>query len=491
MKPFIIIFISLLSTSFANDKYVPAEFWLTSGDKCVLLKPQIWEQKEDLSNQPLKKSLNQITINSEEKFQSIDGFGFALTGGSAELIYQLPSKIKKEILDELFLKDTQDKKSLGINYLRISIGASDLSSKVFSYDDLEVGQTSDPELKHFSLSQDLNNLIPLLKKIIKINPKIKILASPWSAPSWMKTNKSFVAGKLDPIYYSNYAHYFVKYIKAMKAHGISIEAITIQNEPLNPNNNPSMIMEAKEELTFIKNYLGPLFKKELIKTKIIVWDHNCDLPEYPLTILKDPEAAKYIDGSAFHLYLGMPDALTKVHNAFPSKNVYMTEQWVGGPSDFNVDFIWHVKNMIIGSMRNWSKNVIEWNIAADTNYGPHTQGGCQNCLGALTIEIDSLGQLKSPILRNTSYYVIAHASKFIPPGAIRIASESTLATLSNVAFQTADGTIILIVLNEKNTEQEFQINFKDKIKNAILPARSVGTFTWSYDKYFLKLTKSF
>lgn len=454
-------------------------FWLTKADHSVLLEKQKWKSTSQILDKKTLQILPRIIVQPQEKLQSIDGFGFTLTGGSADLINKLPESEKNNLLKELFSRSNSlDDNFIGISYLRISLGASDLSSEVFSYDDLPAGQENDPDLKRFSLGNDLKNLVPLLKKIININPKIKILASPWSAPAWMKTNKSSIAGNLDSRYYSSYAKYFVKYIKAMEKEGITIDALTVQNEPLNPKNNPSMLMEASEQLDFVKKHLGPLFKNELIKTKIVLWDHNCDNPEYPLSILKDKEAAKYIDGSAFHLYMGTPDALSKVHTAFPTKNLYLTEQWVGGPGHFGADFIWHIKNMIIGSVRNWSKSVLEWNLAADSQYGPHTIGGCSNCLGALTIDLDASGNLKSPIRRNTSYYIIAQASKFIPTGSSRVASESSSSTLSDVAFQNTKGQNILIVLNENKSDQEFIIQFKSKQRTALLPGSSVGTFVW-------------
>src|SRR5699024_9850250 len=252
-----------------------------------------------------------------------------------------------------------DSTFIGVSYLRISIGASDLSKRVFSYDDVSSEQT-DTTLQYFDLDADKYNLIPLLKEILKINPDIEILGSPWSAPVWMKTNKSSKGGKLDPEYYDEYAQYFVKYIQAMDANGITIDAITPQNEPLNPDNNPSMVMTADEQTDFIKNDLGPAFEKAGIKTKIIIYDHNCNRHDYPITGLKDDDARKYIAGSAFHLYAGDISALSQVHKAYPQKGVYFTEQWTGGPGDFAGDLQWHVKNLIIGATRNWSKNVLEW-----------------------------------------------------------------------------------------------------------------------------------
>ncbi len=406
-----------------------------------------------------------ILVDTTQTYQSIDGFGFALTGGSASLINQLSPTNRDDLLKELFATDST---FIGISYLRISIGSSDLDASVYSYDDLS-GTETDSLLQHFSIDPDKANLIPVLKSIVALNPNIKILGSPWSAPAWMKTNRGTVGGSLLPKYYGAYANYLVKYIQAMKAQGIPITAITPQNEPLNPSNNPSMVMQASEEANFIKNYLGPAFQAANITTKIIVYDHNCDVPSYPLTILDDPAASKYVDGSAFHLYAGDITALTQVHNAHPEKNVYFTEQWVGGPGNFPEDLKWHVKNLIIGATRNWSKNVLEWNLASDPNYFPHTPGGCNTCLGGLTIG--------TSVIRNVSYYIVAHASKFVAPGSVRIAS-NLVPNLSNVAFKTPAGKKVLIVLNESSTAQTFNIQFKDMIVTTQLSGGAVGTFIW-------------
>ena len=435
--------------------------WLTSPEQSIYFK----KQNTALNFSGSANYNPTITVDTTQTYQSIDGFGFCLTGGSASLINQLSSANRDALLNELF---TADSTFINISYLRISIGASDLDASVFSYNDIAKGET-DPDLDHFSINPDKTNLIPVLKSIIALNPTIKILGSPWSAPAWMKTNQSSIGGSLKPECYDTYATYFVKYIEAMQAEGIRITAITPQNEPLNPYNNPSMTMSATEQADFIKNHLGPAFKAAHLDTKIIVYDHNCDVPSYPLTILNDPQASTYIDGSAFHLYAGNISALTQVHNAYPDKNVYFTEQWVGGPGNFAEDLKWHVKNLIIGATRNWSKNVLEWNLASDPNYNPHTTGGCSSCLGGLTIG--------TSISRNVSYYAVAHAAKFVKPGSVRIAS-NLINPLSNVAFKTPEGKKVLIVLNEGSASQSFNIQFNNMITTAILPSGSVGTYTW-------------
>ncbi|HUH33414.1 MAG TPA: hypothetical protein VLZ28_05630, partial [Daejeonella sp.] len=249
-----------------------------------------------------------IEVDESKTYQTIDGFGYTLTGGSASLINSLNSIAKDALLKELFSTDSTH---IGVSYLRISVGASDLSAVPFTYDDMPSGQT-DITLKNFNLDRERTDLIPILKQIIALNPSIKIMGSPWTAPTWMKTNNSFVGGKLKPEYYSVYASYLVKYIQAMKAEGITIDALTPQNEPLHGGNNPSMLMLANEQADFIKNHLGAAFETAGITTKIIIYDHNADKPEYPIAILNDPQAKKYIDGSAFHLYGGDISALSTV-----------------------------------------------------------------------------------------------------------------------------------------------------------------------------------
>ncbi len=436
-------------------------FWLTNTDQSAMFK----KQNTSLIFSNTSNTNTTITVDTTIKYQTMDGFGFALTGGSAYVINHMIASDKDALLKELFATDTTN---IGISYLRISIGASDLSSSVFTYDDIPAGQT-DTALQYFSIAQEQYDLIPILKKILAINPSIKILGSPWTAPLWMKTNNSSVGGNLNSQFYKTYANYFVKYIQAMKAEGINIDAITPQNEPMNPYNNPSMEMQANEETDFIKGYLGPAFKNAGIQTKIIIFDHNCSHPEYPLSILVDADAAQYIDGSAFHLYEGDISALTQVHNGAPQKNVYFTEQWVGAPSNFGADFNWGISNLVIGASRNWSKVVLQWNLANDLNYGPHTAGGCTSCLGAVTIG--------ASVIRNTAYYTIAHAAKFVRPGSVRVSS-NIAGSLQNVAFITPDGKKVLIVLNSGTSSQTFNISFKGKIVMPTLNAGSVGTFIW-------------
>lgn len=439
--------------------------WLTKADGTMTL-----GAGSSLTFSSIQSSSNQIIVDSIIQYQTMDGFGYTLTGGSAQLINKrLSQGNRTALLKELFLSNNN---GIGISYLRISIGASDLDDHVFSYNDLPAGQT-DVSLSKFTLDPDREHLIPVLKEIVALNPSIKIMGSPWSAPTWMKTNGLPKGGSLKPEYYSVYAQYFVKYIQEMEKEGIKIDAITTQNEPEHPGNTPSMTMTSSQQNEFIKLHLGPAFKAANIKTKIILYDHNCDHPNYPIEILNDTITRSFVDGSAFHMYLGEIEALTTVHETHPDKNVYFTEQWTSGKGDFGGDLRWHVKNLIVGAPRNWSRNVLEWNLAADENFNPHTNdGGCDLCQGALTINSSS-----GEVTRNVSYYIIAHASKFVKPGSIRIAS-NIIDNLYNVAYLTPEGKKVLIVVNDNNVEKIFSISYNTLSATASLPAGAVGTYVW-------------
>lgn len=448
----------LLKISQAQQKNEP-ELWFTNASQTALLSKKTLTLS-DINN---KTSHPLITLQSQQTFQAIDGFGFTLTGGSALLIHELPFVERQKLLRELFGRNND---GIGISCLRVSLGASDLSNRVFSYDDIEQGK-NDMDLSKFSLSDDTLHLIPLLSEILTINPDLFLMASPWSAPVWMKTNGNSKGGKLKSDCYDVYARYMLRYILEMQKRGITIKALTLQNEPHHGGNNPSMVMEPEDQALFVSGYLGPLFKENAIKTKIVIWDHNCDEPDYPIKVLQDSLARSFIDGSAFHLYAGNIDALTKVRNAFPDKNLYFTEQWTGKNGSFEGDLLWHIRNVIIGSMNNWSRMAIEWNLANDKNFGPHTPGGCTECKGALTIDGHAID-------RNVAYFIIAHASKFVTPGSVKIGSNE-IGGIVHAAFKRPDGRCVLILLNEEKTSQEFGIEWDEQYIKVSMDARQVAT----------------
>jgi glucosylceramidase len=440
-----------------------ARLWLTTADRSALLA----EQKDPLTFSSPANALPTIDVNDMQEFQSIDGFGFAITGGSAQLLMRMESGPRADLLKELFAAPAN---GIGVSYLRVTIGSSDMNERVYSYDDLQAGET-DAKLAHFSLGPDRADVIPVLKQILAINPTIKILASPWSAPPWMKTNNRVKDGHLKPEYYEAYAEYFVKYIQQMKAEGIPIAAITVQNEPLNPKNTPSMVMFAEEEDTFIAKDLEPAFGNAGITTKVLLYDHNPDVLSYPQSIYADPAAGKFVDGTAFHLYGGAPSALTDVHNAYPNKNLYMTEQTITSPSGEPLPIAADVSDVLIAATRNWSRNVLLWNLAADPTNGPHTNdGGCNGCQGSVTLD-------GNRVSRNVGYYAVAHFSRFVPPGSVRVGS-SEQEQLASVAFLTPDGKIVLVASSTANFPKAFNVKYHGKWFTTTLPPESVGTYVW-------------
>ncbi|MDR1527370.1 MAG: glucosylceramidase [Dysgonamonadaceae bacterium] len=466
------------------------EAWITTANRSSLFVKQ--DKPFLFGNERGRGSV--IIVDERQSYQSIDGFGFAMTEGSAFHLHRMSQPERTKILKELFATDANH---IGISYIRLSLGASDLNNFVYSYNDLKEGET-DFELKKFDLGHDRDAIIPVMKEVLAINPRMKILASPWSAPAWMKENNNVRDGALKKECYDVYARYFVKYVQAMQKEGIPVDAVTVQNEPLNKRNTPSMPWYVQEQEVFVREHLGPGFKNAGLPTKILIFDHNCDRPDYPLAILSNPETAQYIDGSAFHHYGGAISTMSTVHLARPDKNIYFTEQMLTErPNSPDIHIASAVKRLIIDVMRNWSRNTVLWNFAADPLNDPHTDnGGCSMCQGAITIDGDK-------VTRNIAYYTIAHASKFVPDGSVRIAStdifdravdmtedeerpEVKRATvlehshvLPNVAFKTPDGKIVLIVANDSWSTRNFRIQYKGRYATLPLAPGSVGTYIWN------------
>ncbi len=457
----------------ANDNSEEGTTYLTLPHQQVLL-----QKLEDRISMGDSASGNPtIKINSSVTYQEMDGFGFTLTGGSAMHLNAMSAEARQHLLNELFGDGEND---LNLSYLRVSIGASDLDEKTFSYNDLPEGET-DENMDLFSLAPDHEHLIPVLKEILEIDPEIKILGSPWSPPVWMKTFDipvevdrdpdlpPTVGGGLDPQYEAAYANYFVKYIQGMAEEGITIDAITVQNEPYHYRNNPSLHMEPEQMRDFIKNHLGPAFSEAGITTKIIIWDHNANRPSYPISILDDEEARMYIDGSAFHLYDGDISALSTVKQAHPDKHLYFTEQYVDARGNFENDIFWHIENLIIRAPRNWSKTVLQWNLTSNEQLTPYTSfGGCSVCLGAVTVEGDE-------VTRNQGYYIMGHISRFVDAGSVRV--ESNLPDdLLNVAFKNTEGDIVLIVMNKSERNIDFDIVIDGKVYTTTLSVSGIATY---------------
>lgn len=423
--------------------------WMTTKDKSKLL-----QQQGNVTFAPDGgTNSTTITINEGTTYQSIDGYGYTLTQGSAKLISNMSANNQSSLLNELFNQSS----GIAISVIRIGVGATDLSDYSYTYRD---GAS-------FSLSgPDLTYTIPILKKILAINPNIKVLATPWTAPRWMKTNGSFVGGSLKAENYESYGQYWLDYMNAMRGQGIEIWAITPQNEPENPYNEPSMLLTKENQLGLINDFIGPKLRGAGFNCKIICFDHNCNNTDYPIYVANN---SPYVDGSAFHLYEGNISAMTTVKNA-TNKNVYFTEQYTNPNGNFGGDLSWHIENVVIGSMNNWSKTALEWNLASDNNTGPHTPGGSTNSMGALTINGNS-------VTRNVAYYIIAHASKFVAPGALRISSNSS-GNIKTTAFKNTDGSKVLLALNTSGSSISFKVKWGNQSFTYNLPGGAVATFKW-------------
>ncbi len=425
-----------------NDSVGDVYAWLTTGNEVHLL--------SKLSPINFSKEIGDFTIvlDTATTYQYIDGFGAALTGSSAYLINQLNSADRNKLLTDLF--DPQ--KGIGLNYLRITIGSSDFSIGTYSY-------CESPDINTFAIPErDKNDLLPVLRMIKAINPTIKILASPWSAPAWMKANNSMNGGSLKGAeVYNDFAEYFVKYIQAFKAEDIDIDAITIQNEPMHETNGyPTMKMLWTEQNTIIRDFLGPKFIANNINTKIIIWDHNFDMSYYPINILNDPITRKYVAGTGWHGYGGNASAIDAVQAQHPDKDVYFTEQSGGG---WNTDtrmgnMFWYMKEFLMASVNRGSKNFLMWNLALNEKNGPTTTtGGCQNCRGVVTIKADGT------YLRNEEYYLLGHFSKLVRLGAVRIKNSSTnwAQGLTVSSFLNTDGTKVAVIMNRSGAKQKYNI----------------------------------
>jgi len=441
---------------------------------------EVYESSEELRESMQEKPALQfgstrspaltIAVDDSRKYQQMDGFGASLTDSSAWLLWhKLTAQQRKEALEKLFSRS----KGIGLSVLRQPMGASDFAIEDYSYDDVPPGET-DPELKKFSIDHDRAYIIPILRDALAINPKLKIIASPWSPPGWMKTSDSMIRGALLPSAYGPLAKYFVKFIQAYEAAGIPIFAVTMQNEPLNiPNDYPGLGMTAGEQIVFLRDHMGPAFHDAGLKTKIMVFDHNWDLIDFPIKVLSDSKAAAAAAGTAIHCYGGSVTAQSELHTRFPDKDIWLTEcsggEWQKGK------LLEQQARLIIGATRNWAKSVVLWNLALNQDHKPYL-GGCTTCRGVITIN-DSVSP--SQVTETVDFTALAHASKFVEPGAFRIDSNTFgEGSLEDVAFRNPDGSVVLLVLNSAGTPTEFNVEWDGKYTSYKLGSGAVATFVW-------------
>jgi glucosylceramidase len=400
------------------------------------------------------------------------GFGASITDASAWLIQQRMSPAQRQaLLEELFGRGTQ---GIGMDFTRLTIGASDFSRQHYTFDDMPPGQT-DMSLAKFSIEANRAELLPVLKQALAINPGLQVMASPWSAPGWMKSSDSLIKGSLKPQMYGVFSEYLLRYVQAYAAEGINIFALTLQNEPhFEPPDYPGMRLDPAARAAVIGQHLGPLLRQRGLKTQLLDWDHNWDEPQAPLETLADAQARPFISGVAWHCYAGQVSAQSKVHDAYPDKDSWFTEcsggEW---KPHWPETLPWMMRNVVIGATRNWARGVLMWNLALDEQHGPHL-GGCKDCRGVVTIDSNT-----GAVTRNLEYYALAHASRFVRPGAQRIASNTALDGLDTVAFRNADdGSLVLIVCNSAAATRRFSVRQAGQQFAYDMPRESVATFVW-------------
>ncbi len=457
---FLLILSFLLSACMSEPKPTSApalQVWLTTFDRRHLL--------ESVTLPPASEE-TRITLDPTQRYQTMEGFGAAMTDSSAYLLMRVLDETRRQqVMKALF-----GQSGIRLSYLRVSMGASDFALRDYTYDDMDRGQ-SDPDLRRFNIEYDKQYILPALRLARTLNPELRFMGSPWSAPAWMKQPPTLHGGRLKPEYYSAFAAYHVRFVQAYAEEGIPIDALTPQNEPLHESGSyPTMKMTAAEQATFVRDHLAPALRQAGLQTRILIFDHNWDLVHFPLEVLADPETAAVVDGVAFHCYGGDVSAQSLVHQAHPEKGIWFTECSGGAwATDFGSNIAWNVRNLVVGNFRHWGNSLLLWNLALDENAGPQN-GGCSNCRGVVTVDTRS-----GDVTFNEEYYVLGHLSKFVRPGAQRIESTAPgRGVPPNVAFVNPDGSLVLIVLAEQPLS--LAIAWNEQVQTFAVPGQALATF---------------
>ena len=443
----------------------PLQVWATTADRRLALTPL----PADAAIDPAAPTVR-IAIDPADRRQRIDGFGAAITDSSAWLLQRrLTPSARDAVLRELFGPPP----GIGLGMVRLTIGASDFSLHPYSLDDMPAGRR-DPGLTRFRLPRQQRDVLAVARAARKINPALKTMASPWSAPGWMKTTDRLIQGTLREDAVEPFARYLAQYVDTAAAQGVPLFALTLQNEPaFEPADYPGMRLNAAQRATVIAR-LGPMLRAAGHDTRILDWDHNWDKPEEPLAVLSDPAASPYVDGVAWHCYGGEVSAQSRVHEAFPDRSAYLTEcsggDWEPVRSG-GMPLL--ARDLVVGGTRHWASGVLLWNLALDERSGPHS-GGCGNCRGVVTID-----RRTRRITRNDEYYVLAHASRFVRAGASRVGSSEGADGVDQVAFVNPDGERVLYVVNGSDRARTIEVAAGDRRFRYTLAPKSLHTFAWS------------
>ena len=464
MKRIVPLLLSALLAAGCAAKPSPAEMWITTADEKQKLAPEAPQN-------PVGRASGDeaIAIDTSRHFQKMHGFGAAITDASAQLLSKLPDDKRRAIMTELFGRANG---GLGLSFTRLTVGASDFSTSDYSYDDTP-GNVPDPELRHFSIEPAKKYVLPRTREALSINPDLLVMISPWSAPAWMKTSRSLITGQLLPQYYQPFANYLARTVEAFGREGVPVSMITIQNEPdFEPADYPGMRVNSPDRAVIIGRFVGPTFRARGLKAQILDYDHNWDDPQMPLTVLADPTARQYVSGVAWHCYEGDVPAQSPVHDAHPDKDAWLTECSGGEWSPKFAEVLgWMTDKLIIGASNNWSRGTLLWNLALDPKHGPHT-GGCTDCRGVVTID-----PATGAITRNVEYYVLGHASRFVLPGAYRVATTKRGEAVQAAAFVNPDGSRVAILYRKTGTGS-VTIALDGERYSVALPAGSVATLRW-------------
>ena len=452
-------------TAVAASHAATLRWWRTSADAAE----RVAEQAPVL---PAKAAPGDVVVRMDlgRHYQRITGFGAALTDASALLVAALPPARRDSLWRALFARDDGGP---GFSVLRVPVGASDFSVRHYSYDDVPPGE-ADSALAHFSMSSEPPARLPLLRAARALNPALRVVLAPWSAPAWMKTSESLIGGTLQDDRQADYARYLVQAVLAHRAAGVPIAALSLQNEPaFAPPDYPGMRLSAAQRAALVARHVGPLLARAAPGVQLLEWDHNWDHPEEPLAVLRTSAARRWISGVAWHCYGGDVTAQDSVHRAFPQVATWFTEcaggQWAPNFAD---NLRWNVATLVVGSLRHWATAVVWWNLALDSSGGPHL-GGCGNCRGVITVDT-----LAATITPNVEYDALAHASRVLSPGSVRVASDDRPGAIRSVAVVHADGRRGIVLLNEGAADAIVALREGARTWRLALPAGAVVSAAW-------------
>lgn len=442
----------------------PVRMWATYRDKRHVATPPLdWKPSSQVA-------ATAIMLEPATMKQEVLGFGGALTDAACYMLSRLGDSERGLVMHDLFAQD-----QMAFNVCRTTIGASDYSRTVYSYDD---SSTPDPDLKKFSVDHDKAYILPMLREARQVNSGLFLFSSPWSPPGWMKPDNTMLGGAMRKLSFGPYAEYFRKFLEDYRTAGVEIDAVTVQNETdaEQEGRMPACIWAQEAEIDFVKNFLGPRLQKAGLSTKIWILDHNYNLWGRALDELSDPDAYKYIDGVAWHGYVGESSAMTRVHDSFPEKHAYWTE---GGPDikqpDYQTDFTkWAYSFNDI--LNNWSRCITSWNVALDENGNPNV--GPFSCGGVITIDSKT-----HAITKSGQYWAFAHYSKHIRRGAKvfatgGIGASGARGAVSHVGAKNPDGSHVVVLAN-RGSDTQAQLVLGAQMLEVELPADSVVTLEWS------------